>query len=373
MTERGGSRWLALALVLTAGVARAEATVSGSAYFDFWSMTSSRARAASLAGVTPETALKVEVDVTEKLSFSGRLCFGCHGLEVDRAHVDFTPSEHLNLQAGRIGVPFGDFSVRYDPSRRHTVSNPLIYEMGRMSYYQKSAFNLGVVPQPYVDTGVVAYGQAHLSESTQVWYGAYVVSGFKGTNDFDYQAMRTPFYTDNNKLPSGGGRVVLTVSPQAPGLFRDFSLGASGMTGRYDAAGALPYTALGVDASVRLGAVTVRGEAAINRVYLDPAAAGYRWQMIDPYYEKGGGYLELEHPIGPSLILVYRADFLRRVGMPLPDADVRLTPDSRIARYVQALQLELSRGVFAKLEYQLWAPSDFPLFHGLHVGVGGAF
>ena len=60
---------------------------------------------------------------------------------------------------GRIGVPFGDISVRYDPTSHRSVSKPLMYEMGRMAYYGREYFNLGVVPQPYVDTGIVAYGQ----------------------------------------------------------------------------------------------------------------------------------------------------------------------------------------------------------------------
>ena len=172
-------RWLAVGVCLLGAttVAAAGVNVSGSAYFDYWTMTSLRARAASVAGVTPETAIKVQVDVHETLSFSGRLCFGCHGLEVDRAHVDFTPSEYFNLQIGRIGVPFGDFAVRYDPTSRHTSSNPLIYEMGRMAYYTKSTFNLGVVPQPYVDTGVVAYGQTWFGDSAQLWYGAFIPRG----------------------------------------------------------------------------------------------------------------------------------------------------------------------------------------------------
>src|SRR2546423_1734328 len=99
-----------LALLVSAPAFAVETNLAGSAYVDYWGMPSARARASSLAGLTPETALKVEVEVNDKLSFTARACFGCHGLEADRAHIDFTPSEHFNIQAGRIGVPFGDFS-----------------------------------------------------------------------------------------------------------------------------------------------------------------------------------------------------------------------------------------------------------------------
>ena len=119
------------ALTATGAFAGASTTVSGSAYLDYWYLSSEHARAAAMQPVTPEAAIKIEVDVHESVSFSARMCFGCHGIEIDRAHIDFTPSQYFNLQVGRVGVPFGEFSVRYDPTSHRTVSKPLIYEMGR--------------------------------------------------------------------------------------------------------------------------------------------------------------------------------------------------------------------------------------------------
>ncbi len=373
MTDR--ARLLFVCALLFSTVTQpAEVKASGSAYFDYWALSSERAQAASIAGVTPEMAIKIEAEAHEKLSFSGRICFGCHGLEVDRAHVDFTPFEQLNFQAGRIGVPFGDFALRYEPTSRHTVSNPLIFEMGRMSYYQKSGFNLGVVPQPYVDTGVVVYGQFPLSESLALWYGAYGVAGFKGNNDFDYQSMRTPFYTDNNRFPSWGGRTKLSYTAQDPSsTLRSATFGLSAMHGRYDPNHTRDYTALGIDATTQLGSVTIRAEVAFLRLNIDPRAAGYRYQVLDPYIEKGGAYLEVEHPLLKRLILVYRADALRRVGIPLPESDARLSPDSWILRYTQAVQVELAYGTYLKAEYQFSWMNDFPMFHSVHGGLGGAF
>src|SRR5688500_19148212 len=55
-----------------------------------WFLSSWSARENSLNSITPEASLKVEVSIHEQLSFSGRVCFGCHGLEVDRAHIDYT-------------------------------------------------------------------------------------------------------------------------------------------------------------------------------------------------------------------------------------------------------------------------------------------
>ncbi len=355
----------------TAASAGATSTVSGSAYIDYWYLSSEEARAASLQPITPEAAIKIEVDVHENVSFSARMCFGCHGIEIDRAHIDFTPSQYFNVQLGRVGVPFGEFSVRYDPTSHRTVSKPLIYEMGRMPYYGKNHFNLGVVPMPYVDTGAVVYGQVWFGENVQLWYGAYAVGGYKGTNDVDWVSMRTPYYLDNNRWPTGGGRAVLTISGNPGSAFRDLTLGFSGMHGFYDPEEKKKYSAFGVDLSLRVGPVTLRAEGAYLRMNVDPDVRGYRYQLVDPWFEKGGFYAELEHPIGPYVIALYRFDLFRRVGAPLPGQ--LLTYDSRILRYTGALQVLLGESVFLKGSYEYWWFTDFPASHSAHFGLGGMF
>ncbi|MBK7864448.1 MAG: hypothetical protein IPJ65_38760 [Archangiaceae bacterium] len=360
-------------LASTTALAGATSTVSGSAYIDYWYLSSDRARALSLNPITPEAAIKIEVDVHEKVSFSARMCFGCHGLEIDRAHIDFTPGQYFNLQVGRVGVPFGEFSVRYDPTSHRTVSKPLIYEMGRMPYYGRNAFNLGVVPQPYVDTGAVVYGQLWFGEQVQLWYGAYAVAGYKGSNDVDWVSMRTPYYLDNNRFPSGGGRAVLTISGSPGSVFRDLTLGFSGMHGTYDPESQKKYSVFGADFSLRLGPVTFRTEAAWMRMNLDPFAKGYRYDLVDPWFEKGGFFAELEHPIGSHLIMLYRFDLLRRVGTPLPGALAEMSFDSRILRYTGAAQVLLGESVFLKASYEYWWFTDFEPTHAAHLGLGGMF
>lgn len=374
---RGLSSALCGLLLLAAAAAWAdgpEFNISGSAYVDYWALSDSRARQNSLGGITPELAVKLDADVHETLSVSVRTCFGCHGLEVERASLDFTPKGWFNVQAGRLPIPFGEFSTRSDPANHRTTSKPLIFEMGRMAYFNSAAFNLGVVPAPYVDTGALVYGQVWPSENVQVWYGGYVVAGMKGNNDIDYSSMHTSFYIDNNRVPSGGGRVVMTYSsPSADAWVRDFSLGVSGMHGRYDPNVSRSHTALGLDASVRIKKLTLRGEAAASRIDIDPTAAGYRFQIIDPYIEKSGFYVEAEHPIGERLKVVYRLDGLRRAGIPLPGADPGLSIDSKILRYTQGFEVSIWKGLYAKASYEFWYLTDFPSFHAGHVGVGGTF
>jgi hypothetical protein len=365
---------LALSALIAAPAHGANVNFAGFAYVDHWYTNSPAAAKASATGLTPEAAIKMEVDIHEKLSFTVRACFNCHGIDVDRAHVDFTPSPAFNIQAGRIGVPFGEMSVRYDPTSHRSVSKPLIYDMGRMGYYGRSHFNLGVVPQPYVDTGVVVYGQVWPNDETQLWYGAYVVAGMRGQNDLDFTAMRSPPFFDNNRQPAGGGRLSLTFSGSNPdSSFKDLSLGASGMYGRYDAERKHAYTALGVDMSLRIGPLTVRSEAALMRIELNPDPSLYRYELIDTYVDKGGFFVELEHPVTSRLALLYRFDSLFRKGDPLTTSDERLSPDSRILRYTQALQILLSDFMYAKLSYEYCAMNDFPNFHSAHVGVGGSF
>jgi hypothetical protein len=367
-------------LALTAALAMATATwaegvnVSGSIYADYFGMTDKTARQSSLSGITPEVGLKMEVEVRENLSFAAKACFGCHGLEIERAYVDFTPKSWINLQAGRIPVPFGEFATRTDPGSHRTASKPLMYEMGRMVHYGSNAFNLGVLPLPYVDTGALVYGQTWLGQHLQVWYGVYGVAGLKGQNDVDYAALRSIYYTDNNRVPSAGGRVVLNYSSSTPGaIFKDATLGASAMYGRYDPALKLAYSVLGVDASMRLGPVVLRGEAAIRRTDIDPTVPGYRFQIIDPYIDKTGFYVEAEHHLGPRLQVVYRFDGLRRRGVPLPGSDPLLSPDSKILRYTQGLQFNLANALYAKFEYEYWWFSDFHDLHAAHLGIGGVF
>jgi hypothetical protein len=379
MTDlKRGACWGALAaggvLCSAVGASTGDVSISGSAYVDWWVLSDKTARASALSGPTPEIAVKLEADVHENLSFTAKACFGCHGLEVDRAYLEYTPKSWFNLQAGRVVVPFGDFSVRYDPANHRTASKPLPFEMGRMPYFQRSVYNLGVVPAPYVDTGVVVYGQTWPTQTVQLWYAGYAIGGLRGENDIDYSSMHTPFYVDNNRTPSGGARAVLTWSSDNAGaVLRDVSFGLSGMHGRYNRGLSRAYTTAGADLSVRLGPATVRGEAAFSRFDIDPSAPGYRYEVIDPFVDKSGFYVEVEHPLGDRLFVVYRFDGLRRAGVPLPGSDVALSPDSRVLRYTQGAQVAISDALFAKLTYEHWWLVEFPDFDSGHLGVGGTF
>lgn len=363
-----------LVVLPLAALAGVNVNVSGSAYVDFMGTDTADARQNSLSGLTPELALKLDVDATDELAVSVRACLGCHGVTLDRFHVEWTPTPAFNVQVGRITVPFGDFTQRYDTSAHRAASKPLIYEMGRMVFGRQNQMNLGVTPTPYGDTGALVYGQVWLGKLVQLWYGAYVVGGFKGENDLDWASMYQSYFNDNNRIPSGGARVVLTYSAEVPGaVLKDVSLGVSGMGGGYDRAHTRNTFAFAADLSARIGPITARAEVALRRTDINPNLPGYRLEVIDPWIEKSGFYVELEHALFDRVLLGYRFDGLQRAGVPLPGADPRLQPVTLLLRYTQAVQVNIITGLFAKGSYEYWLPSPFGSAHVFHLGLGGVF
>jgi hypothetical protein len=382
MTDPSARRLLG-ALAAVAAVAFAPATraapslqFSGSVYVDSWVIPAAQPNAAEVkapSGITVDTSMRFGVDIHDTLSFSAKACIGCHGVEMDHIILDFQPKPWFNAQIGRINVPFGEFVNRLDQSGHRTTSAPLIYDMGRMAYQDRSYFNSGVIMLPYVDTGLMFYGQTWLKGVVQVWYAAYVVSGLKGSNDFDWMAMRGTAYYDNNKKPAYGGRVALNYSGDPGAVIGDFSIGASYTGGRYDAKGQLQYDIAGADVALQLWKATLRGEYAYRRTMLDPNATGYPYVMVDPWFDKAGFYGELEHPLGKYVTMVYRYDQLVRTGEPLPGSNPGLTPDSKIERATVGTVITPASGLYIKLSYEYWKPSDFATFQSGHVGLGGAF
>jgi hypothetical protein len=368
---------LVLAGSLAASPARAlEGTIfSGSVYVDQWGFLEAKKPPAKNApgSFAPMTTLKVGADVNDNLSVSAKACIGCHGIDMEHVALDYQPRPWLNLQAGRILVPFGDFSNRADPSSYRTGSQPLIYDMGRMAFGARTAMNLGVIPMPYVDTGVLVYGVKWLGSRIQAWYGGYSVSGLRGANDIDWMAMRSAPYNDNNAEPAYGGRVTLSYSSDAGDFIGDASVGGSYMAGKYDRDAKLGYEAWAGDATFRLSKLVLRGEYAHRKTDLDPSASGYPYGLLDPFFTKDGFYAEAEHPLGKYLNVVYRYEEMKRTGSPLPGAPSELTANSRFTRYTGGIVLTPAQNVFVKASWEYWDTSDFGRFNTYHAGIGGAF
>ena len=382
MTERSLRRLASSTVVALAAVAAVPAAAapslqfSGSAYVDSWVIPTQQKDADQVKapqGITVDASMRFGVDVHDTLSFSAKACISCHGIEMDHVMLDWQPKPWFNAQFGRLNVPFGEYANRLDQSGHKTTSAPLIYDMGRMAYADRTSFNAGVLMLPYVDTGVMLYGQTWLGSVLQVWYAGYAVSGLKGTNDIEWMSLRTSPYVDNNKTPSYGGRIAVTYSSNPGAVFGDASLGASYTGGRYDRDARLQYQVAGADASIQLWKVILRGEYAIRHTDLDPNASGYGWVLVDDFFDKRGFYAELEHPLGRYLSMVYRYDRLERIGVPLPGSSASLTPNSAIERGTVGTVITPVSGIYMKLSYEYWKPTDFAVFQSGHVGLGGAF
>ncbi|HEY6002801.1 MAG TPA: hypothetical protein VIV57_07985 [Anaeromyxobacter sp.] len=380
MTERPVRRapalLLGLAGLLAPSLAAAAASegvlYSGSAFVDYWGLPDRTVASHAPQSFAPSASIKISKDVNDDLVFSAKACIGCHGVEADHVVLDYQPKAWFNLQFGRLAVPFGDFSNRVDPTSYKTASPPLIYDMGRMAYGSRSAMNLGVLPLPYVDTGVLLYGVRWLGERIQVWYGLYGVAGLRGSNDIDWMAMRSVPYNDNNRLPAGGARLTLSYSPDPGSFFGDASIGGSWTGGRYDRDATREYQAWAADATLRFGKLVLRGEYAARRTDLDPTAT-YPYALVDKWFLKEGFYGEAEVPLGSYLSAVYRYEELKRSGTPLPGATPELTSESKFVRHTGGLVVTPAQAIFVKLSWELWRTTDFGEFHTYHAGIGGTF
>lgn len=306
-------------------------------------------------GLTLEVAQKVVVDVGRGVSFSVKACGGCHGLEVDQAYGELHVKRAFNLRAGRINVPFGEFTLRHDPANFITPSKPLPYAMGDMLQYTRQGFNLGIMPAPWVDNGAEVFGSASLGETTQLDYAVYAVKGPAGDNDFDFQRSRT--YVDNNRSPAFGARVVLTGD--------DWAVGASGAAGTYDDRDRLWFLMGGVEGYLRLGPFTLRAEGLARRTDLDPDDPNYRFVLIDPWFLKVGWYVQADFAITEGFTLVARSDGLHRFGMPLPFSEIA-SPEASVLRQTLSGLYRINDNFAVKAGYELWTFTGAP-FATTHV------
>ncbi|MFT3842094.1 MAG: hypothetical protein QM723_34200 [Myxococcaceae bacterium] len=332
--------------------------VSGSAAVDYRYISGdnppSNPSSLGINGLGLEAAVKAVVDVGHGVSFSAKVCGGCHGIEVDQAYGEALIHPRFNLRAGRINVPFGEFNVRHDPVNFTTPSKPLPYAMGDLLYYGPSQFNLGVVPAPFIDNGAEVFGRFGLGK-VSLDYSLYVVEGLAGTNEIDFVQSRR--YLDNNRTPAGGARLILSGD--------DWSLGASFTGGTYDAADKRAYLMAGLDLYARLGRVVFRAEALGRRTDIDPTLAGYPFQVIDPFVVKAGYYAQLDLTLHPNWILVARTDGLFRFGPPLPGSP--LSPTAFVLRQTLALMARINENFAVKADYELWTFDGTP-YPTTHVG-----
>jgi hypothetical protein len=328
-------------------------------------------------GFSNELSLKVAVDFTDNISANVKLCYGCHGVEVDMAFADLRVFDELNVRVGRFNPAFGDFPLRHDPANHRTADKPLPYDMGRMLRMRE--FNLGVLPAPYVDQGVEVNGTHWFGRIVQLDYAAYAVGGLRtGQDDIDLAWIQShsTYYIDNNSEPAVGARLALTFDLSDDFVF---SAGASGMAGHQDPERKHSYAIGGVDLYGRFGALDVHAEYLLRRTQMplgeDPDARfrygpGKNGKYAD-YFLKDGFYVEANLPVSTRFELVGRFDGLRRIGnVPLNSV---LREKSGVLRYTAGFNIVLEGSVRLKLSGELYDFSDFSDEVSVNAGVVAAF
>ncbi len=334
-----------------------------------------KARQRAFDGFTTELSVKLAVDFDKHISTNVKLCFGCHGFEIDMAYVDLTVVDELRFRAGRFNPSFGEFPLRHDPANHRTVDKPLPYDMGRMVRLRE--WNLGVLPAPYVDNGLEIGGTHWFGYSFQLDYAAYAVGGLRGDNagtDVDFKLSRSgeSYYVDNNSRPTGGGRVSMTLDLSEAET--TFTLGGSGMYGMYDPAAKLSYMIAGADFYARVKRFELRAEYLLRRTEMnlgeDPSSrfkfGPGRNGKFDRYALKDGFYVEALFPVLPRMELVGRFDGLRRFGNVLSASE--LSKNSQVLRYTVGTDISVGFGVRVKFDVEYY---DFNDFHDELVGTLG--
>ena len=177
-------------------IADEERNFAGSAQLDYHLVTSDPTAVAApgpsttFEGFTVEAAVKAAIDISDHLSANVKVCYGCHGFELDMAYFDFRVADEFNIRAGRFSPSFGAFNLRHDPANHMTSDKPLPYDMGRM--LRKGDWNNGVLPSPFPTNGVELNGTHWMGDVAQFDYAAYAVMGFKNDTDANPTDLELP-------------------------------------------------------------------------------------------------------------------------------------------------------------------------------------
>jgi hypothetical protein len=361
-------RLLALAVVLGALFALVvpasaiERNFAGSAQVDYHFVPTAheaRANPSAFDGATLEMSAKVAVDMSDALSANLKLCYGCHGFELDMAYFDYRVADELNFRMGRFSPSFGAFNLRHDPANHRLSDKPLPYDMGRM--LRMRVWNQGILPSPFPDNGLEVNGTHWFGDGAQLDYAAYTVAGFRSaTNaatDLDFTQSRGTYYVDNNARPTFGGRAGLTVKL---GPSSEVTLGGSGMAGTYDPNNDLWYVILGADLTLRVDKTNFRLEYLARRTDFDTSdPTRFKYALAGPrsnFFVKDGAYLEVEAPLSPVVDIVGRVDGMRRSGN--VEATSPLGRSSLVGRATLGVTYLIERGLRLKASSELWDFSD---------------
>jgi hypothetical protein len=126
----------------------------------------------------------------------------------------------------------------------------------------------------------------------------------------------------------------------------------------------------GADFQIQLQKMNIKGEYLRRNTSLpDPAIANPKYGLIDPFFVKEGGYLNLEYPLNKNQELLYSIDFLHRTGN--LSSGSALTDNSWVLRNRFGYNRYFGSGLIIKINIEYWNFTDF--IHEVAVRTGAVF
>ncbi|RMH20335.1 MAG: hypothetical protein D6696_08425 [Acidobacteria bacterium] len=185
----------------------------------------------------------------ERLSFFSEIEFeraasvgGERGGEVllEQAYATYAWKPWLNLRAGVLLVPFGNFNVDHYAPNRDVIAKPLT--------------SFVVAPSDWTDNGFGFHGSTLLGGAWSFNYETYVVAGLDAdVTAAGTRAARQPFGSDNNQNKAVVGRFAWNRGGW-------LEIGASGYSGKYDDDDRLDLRGWALDTSLTRGRFKLVGE-----------------------------------------------------------------------------------------------------------------
>ncbi len=299
------------------------------------------------------------------------LCITCHGVQepgnVSRVDplevaVHWDLSQYLDchlegmkggIDAGRFVVPFGAFSAQVNPGLYHTVSPPLIFNMGERIYNLDLGYP--VLPMPDADEGVdlnlsVPLGCGWSGPITATM-DAYLVNGLEGNNTgIDF--IQTRSLMDNNNRLSSGGRITIGEP--------NIRAGASLTGGRFDdpttstVPGGLDYTIYGFDVQAhyerRLRFQFEFARRDSERVGFFPTGPAEFGEVVQGYYAE----LEARHCNESHMSFLVRYDSQGHRSLLPPTTSTLPSGRFDVERLTLGVNFELWRQSLLMIDLEHW-------------------
>lgn len=274
------------------------------------------------------------------------------------AELEYRHHDLLQVNAGVVVVPFGQFNARSFPDAFDTLSRPLLYLGDEDLVAQPENNPRPVFRSLYSDAGVAASGNLFRGRD-QLAYAVAVTNGLTGVADLGQGAG----FSDNNDTKQLAARVAYANASWFDRTRLGF--GASFLNGKYDAADALSYRMYGADLLVVFeglfggeGSVTVRGEYVFAPRETQHGVVGSPGTTVRDANRVQGAYLLVEVRPDARWMLYVAADWLAQ-RQPLLAGGLFDPADpgdatTRILRGAVGVVRRLRIGMLVKLEYAYW-------------------